>query len=156
LRYLVTVGLVYAGMAWFGGWVGVAFMATQSLMAFMLLELINYLEHYGLVRERTTAGHYEKVTPRHSWNSAHRITGWYLFNLPRHADHHHVASRPYWKLQHVADSPQLPAGYATMLLCALVPPLWRRVMDPRVRAWQRHGARAPVELGTHVAHAGGA
>lgn len=141
-RYLLTLATVYAAVGFFGGWVGLLYFVGQSFVAFTLLEVINYVEHYGLSRRKLDTGRYEKVTPRHSWNSAHRVTGFYLFNLPRHADHHHIASRPYWKLRHVPDSPQLPAGYATMLLCALVPPLWRRIMDPRVAAWQ---ARHEVE-----------
>ena len=101
-----------------------------------MLEVINYIEHYGLTREEIAPGRYVKVTPVHSWNSAHTVTSYYLFNLPRHADHHDVASRPYWKLRHIDDSPQHPAGYATMLICALVPPLWHRIMDPRVEHWR--------------------
>ncbi len=142
LRYPLVLTLVLAAIWIILGAVGVAFFLVQALVAVVLLEVINYVEHYGLERRLLPSGRYERVTPRHSWNAAHRLTNWYLFNLQRHADHHDVASRPYWLLRHVPDSPQLPAGYATMCLLALVPPLWRRVMDPRVAAWR---ARDPVE-----------
>jgi alkane 1-monooxygenase len=134
-RYLLTVVGLYALAGAVGGGLGLAYLAGQSFVAITMLETINYIEHYGLRRRQLPSGGYERVTPHHSWNSTHRITGWYLFNLPRHADHHHVASRPYWKLRHVSDSPQLPQGYATMLVIALVPPLWHRIMDARVCEW---------------------
>lgn len=106
----------------------------QGIVAFTLLEVINYLEHYGLERAEVRPGRYERIRPHHSWNSAHRLTNWYLFGLPRHSDHHYLASRPYSILRHHDEAPQLPAGYATMFLVALVPPLWRSVMHPRVEA----------------------
>ena len=93
------------------------------------------LEHYGLERRPRRDGRFERVRPEHSWNSAHRITSWYIFNLNRHSDHHYLASRPYPLLRHFDEAPQLPAGYPSMVLLALVPPLWRAVMDPRVDAW---------------------
>ena len=89
----------------------------------MLLEGINYVEHYGLARREEAPGRYERVSARHSW---------LLINLARHADHHLIASRHYPALASRDQAPQLPAGYATMLILALVPPLWRKVMDPRV------------------------
>jgi alkane 1-monooxygenase len=105
---------------------------AQSVVAFSLLEAVNYIEHYGLVRRELAPGKYEPVTHLHSWNSSHRVTNWLLFHLQRHSDHHAHAARRYVALRHFDDSPQLPAGYASMVLLALVPPLWRRVMDPRV------------------------
>lgn len=134
----------YAGVAALAGPRGLAFFAVQGVVAFSLLEAVNYLEHYGLVRRELAPGHYERVRPAHSWNSAARLSNWYLFNLARHSDHHALASRPYELLRHHDDAPQLPAGYATMVLLALVPPLWFRVMDPRVEAWRRAQADAGV------------
>lgn len=134
LRHPLLVLLTYAFVYVAFGAVGLAFMALQSLVAVFLLESINYVEHYGLARRELEPGRYERVQPRHSWNSSHRMSSWYLFNLPRHADHHYLASRPYFSLRHLADSPQLPAGYGTMVLVAWAPPIWRRVMDPRVDA----------------------
>jgi alkane 1-monooxygenase len=132
LDMLAVYGLAFA----VGGWTGVVFFAVQSLVAVLLLELINYIEHYGLARRELSPGRYEKVTPQHSWNSAHRLTKFFLFALPRHADHHANAARPYWELRHFDDAPQHPAGYATMVLLSLVPPLWFWVMDRRLADWQ--------------------
>jgi alkane 1-monooxygenase len=122
-----------------GLWLGpraVAFFFAQSLVAIALLEIINYIEHYGLVRRELSPGVYERVTTAHSWNSAHRLTNALLFNLQRHADHHVWPRRPYHMLRHHPESPQLPTGYAGMALLAMVPPLWRRIMDPRALAYR--------------------
>ncbi|MGB2570744.1 alkane 1-monooxygenase [Micromonospora citrea] len=110
------------------------FLALQAVVGFSLLEVVNYLEHYGLARQRTAAGRYEKVDPRHSWNSDRTVTNVFLFQLQRHSDHHANPLRRYQTLRSFDSSPQLPAGYATMVVAALVPPLWRRVMDHRVLA----------------------
>ncbi|MCA9546189.1 MAG: alkane 1-monooxygenase [Myxococcales bacterium] len=149
VRYPLDLLVMYGAVAWLGGPLGVGFFAAQSLVAMVLLELINYIEHYGLERRRLPSGKYEKVTPHHSWNSAHRVSKHLLFALPRHADHHANASRPYWKLRHFDDAPQMPAGYPSMVLLSLAPPLWFRVMNPRVRQWnasvaERHPA-APAQ-----------
>ena len=133
MRYALVLGLIYAVLLGLSP-AAALFFAAQGVVAFMLLEAINYVEHYGLQR-KAQDGRYERVQPRHSWSSAHRMSAWYLFNLPRHADHHFLASRPYPILRHFPDSPQLPAGYATMVLVAACPPLWRRVMDQRAEAW---------------------
>ncbi|WP_084556120.1 alkane 1-monooxygenase [Couchioplanes caeruleus] len=110
------------------------FLVLQAVVGFSVLEAVNYLEHYGLLRQRNAAGRYEKVDPRHSWNSDRLTTNVFLFQLQRHSDHHANPLRRYQTLRSFDASPQLPAGYATMLLLALVPPLWRRVMDHRVVA----------------------
>ena len=131
--------LLFAGLAALAAWGGpavLAFFLLQSAVAILLLEAVNYVEHYGLERRRLADGRYESVQPIHSWDSHHRVTNWFLFHLPRHSDHHAVASRPFHALRTHAEGPQLPAGYSTMTLAALVPPLWRRIMDPRVRAWR--------------------
>jgi alkane 1-monooxygenase len=112
----------------------VLFFLAQSAVAIGFLETINYIEHYGLERRLVRSGVYERVTPLHSWNASQRLTNALLFNLQRHSDHHAVAARPYYQLRHYPESPQLPTGYAGMALLALVPPLWRRVMNPRVEA----------------------
>lgn len=133
-RYGLTAVILYAGIGIGLGPVALAFFALQSAVAVFLLETINYVEHYGLQRERKPSGRYERVQPQHSWNANHKVTGYWLFNLQRHADHHAYASRPYHLLRTSEEGPQLPFGYPTMLLVALVPPLWRRMMDPRVKA----------------------
>ncbi|MAX74591.1 MAG: alkane 1-monooxygenase, partial [Nioella sp.] len=97
-----------------------------------------YVEHYGLTRKHLENGRYEHVQPHHSWNASHRVTNWLLINLQRHSDHHYKPSRRFPLLQTYTDAeaPQLPFGYPVMTLMALVPPLWRRRMNPRVRAWR--------------------
>lgn len=132
-RFGVSTAAVY-GVGWLSyGDRGVWFLALQSLLAIVLLETINYVEHYGLLRREERAGRYEPCGLQHSWDSSHRVSNWLLINLARHADHHLTASRRYPALASQPRAPQLPAGYGAMLLLATVPPLWRRVMDPRVR-----------------------
>lgn len=118
------------------------FFLAQCAIAILLLETINYVEHYGLARNMGANGRYETVRPEHSWNSDHKLTSWLLFELPRHSDHHAHAAREYPTLRHHEHTPQLPTGYAGMILLSLFPPLWRRVMDPAVRALQ---AERPVD-----------
>lgn len=135
--------LVMAGAmaAWLGP-VGLFFFLLQGLFAAGSLEIINYIEHYGLERRRGADGRYERTTHLHSWNSDYALSNLLLFQLQRHSDHHAFPKRRYAILRHHADSPQLPGGYAAMFVLALVPPLWRRVVDPRVRAF--HAARESV------------
>ncbi len=98
---------------------------------------MNYLEHYGLLRQKLADGRFERCQPRHSWNSNHVVTNLFLYQLQRHSDHHANPTRRYQALRHFEDSPQLPSGYGAMILLAYLPPLWFRVMDPRVVA--HHG-----------------
>ncbi|MBL8479767.1 MAG: alkane 1-monooxygenase [Sterolibacteriaceae bacterium] len=128
--------LFAAGMtAWLGA-AGLGFFALQAFVAIVLLELVNYIEHYGLLRRQRPDGSYERVTPRHSWNDSHHLSNLALLNLQRHSDHHAFAARRYQVLRHHDEAPQLPTGYASLVLLALLPPLWRRFMDPRVAAWK--------------------
>lgn len=122
-----------------GGWVGLALFLWQALVAVWQLELTNYVEHYGLTRRHLGEGRYEHVQPRHSWNAAHRASNWLLINLQRHSDHHYKPDRPFPLLQTYdeAEAPQLPWGYPLMASMAMIPPLWRRRMNPRVRAWRK-------------------
>lgn len=108
--------------------------AVQSAMAVTLLEAVNYVEHYGLVRARLADGRYERVAHRHSWDADNFLSNCFLVHLQRHADHHTHPARPYQALLHHDDSPKLPTGYAGMVPLALVPPLWFAVMNPRVEA----------------------
>lgn len=118
------------------GWQAGAFYLAQSAIAILILELVNYLEHYGLERRRLADGSYERVDIRHSWNSSQRLTNYILLKLQRHADHHANPGRRYPILRHFEQSPQLPTGYGGMMILALFPPLWHRVMDPRVLAYR--------------------
>ncbi|GBH26164.1 alkane 1-monooxygenase [Burkholderia vietnamiensis] len=114
------------------GPVVIPFLVIQAAYGASLLEVVNYVEHYGLGRRKLPSGRYERCTPQHSWNSNHVVTNLFLYQLQRHADHHANPTRSYQALRHFDDSPQLPAGYATMILFAYVPPLWYRGMNPRV------------------------
>ncbi len=114
------------------GPIAIAFFLLQAFYAVLQLELVNYVEHYGLERAEIAPGRYEKVTVRHSWNSSHRLSNLLLFNLQRHSHHHAHQGKRYQVLEHFEESPQLPAGYLAMLPLALVPPLWHHIMDSRV------------------------
>lgn len=123
------------GFALAFGWMGAVYFAATSFIAFTTLEVINYVEHYGLHRRKLENGRYERTTIHHSWNSNYLLTNLILFHLQRHSDHHAFAKRRYQTLRHHEQSPQLPLGYAGMFVLALVPPLWFRVMNPRVKAY---------------------
>ncbi|MFI5721012.1 alkane 1-monooxygenase [Nocardia sp. NPDC051750] len=110
----------------------IPFLVLQAAIGIGLLETVNYLEHYGLLRARRADGRYERCSPRHSWNSDRLVTNVFLLHLQRHSDHHANPGRRYQTLRSSDEAPQLPFGYATMLLIAAVPPLWRAVMDHRV------------------------
>ncbi len=122
-----------------GGFAGVGLFLLQAGVAIWQLELVNYIEHYGLTRKHLGEGKYEHVLPRHSWNASHKVSNWLLINLQRHSDHHYKPDRRFPLLQtHTEeDAPQLPYGYPLMTMLAMVPPLWRRAMNPRVRAWRK-------------------
>jgi alkane 1-monooxygenase len=124
----LLVLLIYKG---FGFVPALAFMISAGIGA-LLLQSVNYIEHYGLSRNRTPGGAYEKVLPCHSWNSSHPLSRFVLFELSRHSDHHAHATRKYPLLRHFEDAPQMPTGYPGMILLALIPPLWFRYMDRRV------------------------
>ena len=134
LRYAAAELAIYVSIAIAFGPVAVAVFAGQSLFAIAVLEAINYVEHYGLLRKKSSAYEYERVKPEHSWDSPNRISNWMLINLPRHSDHHMSAAKRYQSLELLPHAPRLPGGYGAMFLLALVPPLWFRVMDPRVAA----------------------
>ena len=134
IRYALGLIVGYAMIGMLTGFIGILLWLAIGLIASTMLEIVNYVEHYGLERDCKSNGKFERVQPHHSWSSTHRITGWLLFGLPRHADHHFLASRPYPILRNHQEAPQLPAGYASMFLLALVPPLWFAVMNPRVDA----------------------
>ena len=121
-----------------GGWSGVAMFLIQAGVAIWQLELVNYVEHYGLTRKHLGDGKYEHVLPQHSWNAAQKASNWLLINLQRHSDHHYKPDRRFPLLQNYteADAPQLPYGYPVMTIAAMIPPLWKRIMNPRVKAWR--------------------
>jgi alkane 1-monooxygenase len=112
-------------------WRALTFVVAVALISVVLLESFNYVAHYGLSRRTGLDGRTERLGPRHSWNSARTMNNAALFNMGRHSDHHRRTTRSYDRLEPLAGAAELPSGYAAALLTALVPPLWRRVMDPR-------------------------
>ncbi|MEM6594372.1 MAG: alkane 1-monooxygenase [Pseudomonadota bacterium] len=132
--------LGFLSLAWIiGGWPGVGLFAFQAFVAIWQLELVNYIEHYGLTRKHLGDGKYEHVKPRHSWNASQKASNWLLINLQRHSDHHYKPDRRFPLLQtyEADEAPQLPHGYPVMTIAAMIPPLFRRIMNPRVRAWRK-------------------
>jgi len=132
---LIFMGVQAVWLAGLALMFGAAFLVPYlvvAVLSFLLLEVVNYIEHYGLEREMLPSGRYARVDAHHSWNSDHIVSRMLLFELTRHADHHAVASRPYQVLRSLEEGPQLPTGYPGMVLVALFPPLWFRVMDPRI------------------------
>jgi alkane 1-monooxygenase len=119
------------------GWLILLYFFAAATIGFLLLETVNYIEHYGLQRKQKEDGNYERTMPRHSWNSNHILGRLMLFELSRHSDHHYLASRKYQVLQHHEDAPQLPTGYPGSMLLALLPPLWFYVMNKKIRQLQK-------------------
>ena len=106
---------------------------VMSVVSFLFLETINYVEHYGLLRRKELSGRYERVKPHHSWNSNHTIGRIVLYELTRHSDHHFKSSKKYQVLESLEDCPHLPYGYPTSILLSLIPPVWFRIMNPLVK-----------------------
>ncbi len=121
-----------------GPW-GLVLFIWQGFVAFWQLELTNYIEHYGLTRRHLGEGKYEPVQPHHSWNAAHKASNWLMINLQRHSNHHTRPNRRFPLLQTYseAEAPQLPFGYPALTTLAMFPPLFRRYMNPKVRAWRQ-------------------
>jgi alkane 1-monooxygenase len=134
--WAMSVVLYVALIAGFGV-VVLPYLLIQAVLGFSLLEVVNYLEHYGLLRQKADDGRYERTRAEHSWNSNSVASNVLLYHLQRHSDHHANPIRRYQALRHVDDAPQLPTGYAGMIVLAVLPPVWRRVMDHRVLAHYR-------------------
>ncbi len=130
LIQIAFVAIIYFA---FGPWVMLYFLAA-AFMGILLLETVNYIEHYGLQRKSTGDNKFERALPQHSWNSNHPIGRMMLFELSRHSDHHYLASRKYQILQHHENAPQLPTGYPGSMLLSLVPPLWFTIMNKKIKA----------------------
>ena len=131
------VQLIFLAVIWFFfGWLTTILFLLAAIQGILLLETVNYIEHYGLRRKATGPGTYERAQPLHSWNSNHVIGRVMLFELSRHSDHHFMASRKYQVLRHHDHSPQMPTGYPGMMLLAAIPPIWFRVMNKRVKKLQ--------------------
>jgi alkane 1-monooxygenase len=129
--WLMSLAL-FAGLAIAFGPVVLPYLLIQAVVGFSMLEVVNYLEHYGLLRQTREDGRYERCRPEHSWNSNNVASNVLLYHLQRHSDHHANPLRRYQSLRHFDEAPQLPTGYAGMIVLAAIPPLWRRVMDRRL------------------------
>ncbi len=123
--YLATVYIAFGPM-------GLLFAFFTGIVGFLMLETVNYIEHYGLSRSKTASGRYERVREVHSWNSNHVMGRIVLYELTRHSDHHHKSSKKYQLLDYHDISPQMPYGYPTSMVLSLLPPLWFRLMNPRI------------------------
>jgi len=128
--FMVLIGFVFGSLAL------LAFILS-AIIGILLLETVNYIEHYGLRRKEIEPGIYETVKPTHSWNSNHALGRIMLYELTRHSDHHYKATRKYQVLRHFDESPQLPLGYPGSIVVALIPPLWFSLMNPRVKKWEK-------------------
>lgn len=127
---LVEVAFI-AGIALLFSWKAALLFMASAVIGMLLLETVNYIEHYGLRRKKIKDSYYEKVMPVHSWNSNHILGRLMLFELSRHSDHHYLASRKYQILRHYEESPQMPTGYPGMMILSLFPPLWFKVMNKK-------------------------
>jgi alkane 1-monooxygenase len=137
LQMQVIQFLFVAAIFFMFGWMVTFYFLNAALIGFLMLETVNYIEHYGLQRKQRADGNYERAMPQHSWNSNHILGRLMLFELSRHSDHHYLASRKYQLLQHHDDAPQLPTGYPGSMLLSLIPPLWFYVMNKKIRELQK-------------------
>jgi len=133
--HIIQMALV-ALIFFVAGWLVTLYFLWAAMIGILLLETVNYIEHYGLQRKQTMDGKYERAMPEHSWNSDHVIGRLMLFELSRHSDHHYLASRKYQLLRHHNDSPQMPTGYPGMMILSLFPPAWFWVMNNRIKKMQ--------------------
>lgn len=140
LIQVAFIGLIFY---FFGTMATLSFLAA-AFIGILLLETVNYIEHYGLQRKSTTGGQYERAMPWHSWNSDHVLGRLVLFELSRHSDHHYMASRKYQVLRHHDDAPQMPTGYPGMMLLSLFPPAWFYVMNRKIKADLQHRHQAGI------------
>ncbi|HMX40639.1 MAG TPA: alkane 1-monooxygenase [Saprospiraceae bacterium] len=144
LHFMLAQGLWLGGIGALTGVRGLAGAVAVAVVGFLLLETINYVEHYGLRRRLLPSGRPEPVGPQHSWNSDHDMGRIMLYELTRHSDHHYKATRKYQILRHMEQSPQLPYGYPASVVLALVPPLWFAVMDERARQAAKNVGHTPL------------
>jgi alkane 1-monooxygenase len=131
---LIAQAIMYVLAGFTVGWIAVPVLAGIGLAAVFQLEVINYLEHYGLERRPLDNGRLERLGPHHAWDDNHLLSIWLLANLTHHADHHMRPGERYQRLGMVEGAGMLPAGYAAAFLIVLIPPLWFRIMNPRVQA----------------------
>ncbi len=133
LIYTICHLLLLFSIYTFFGLIGLSSFFAAAVLGILLLETVNYIEHYGLLRTKNKHGRYERVKHTHSWNSNHVIGKLVLFNLSRHSDHHYNGSKHYQILKSLPESPQMPTGYPGMMLLSLIPPLWFRLMNKKLQ-----------------------
>ena len=134
LWYLIIQILYLVLILFIFGPTGLLFAQSAAIVGFLLLETVNYIEHYGLMRKKLSSGRYERVKEVHSWNSNHVVGRIVLYELTRHSDHHYKSSKKYQLLDYYNSSPQMPYGYPTSMVMSFLPPLWFKVMNPRIPA----------------------
>jgi alkane 1-monooxygenase len=133
MLWYTIIQLVYLGFIYYVfGYLVLIYAILAALVGFLLLETVNYIEHYGLIRKKLPSGRYERVREVHSWNSNHVMGRIILYELTRHSDHHFKSSKKYQILDYHDSSPQMPFGYPTSMVLSFLPPLWFRVMNPRI------------------------
>jgi alkane 1-monooxygenase len=132
LWYTLFQTVYLATILYFFGVLGLIFAVCSGIVGFLMLETVNYIEHYGLLRKKLASGRYERVREVHSWNSNHVIGRIVLYELTRHSDHHYKSSKKYQVLDYYDISPQMPFGYPTSMVLSFLPPLWFKVMNPRI------------------------
>jgi alkane 1-monooxygenase len=147
LRFTLLQASLLAAIGIIFGTKALGLFILAAIMGILLLETVNYIEHYGLQRRAIGAGKYERALPAHSWNSNHVIGRVMLFELSRHSDHHYLASRKYQLLRHHEGAPQMPTGYPGMMLLSLLPPAWFAVMNPRVKKVAASAETATIAVG---------
>ncbi len=133
IQYTIIQLAFVAAIFFVFGWMVTLYYLAAAAIGIILLETVNYIEHYGLQRKPIADGKYERAMPAHSWNSDHVVGRLMLFELSRHSDHHYLASRKYQVLRHHDDSPQMPTGYPGMMILSLLPPAWFYVMNRRIK-----------------------
>ncbi len=143
---LIQIGLI-ALIGWFFGPETLLFFIVGAIIGWLLLETVNYIEHYGLRRKKLQNNRYEQTLPTHSWNSNHPLGRLVLLELSRHSDHHYMANRKYQTLRHFDESPQMPTGYPGMMLIALIPPLWFWVMHRHIAQLQQVQQERALAIG---------
>ncbi len=141
------IQLLFIGIIFFVfGWTIMLYYLLAAFMGILLLECVNYIEHYGLSRDKTSASGYERAMPHHSWNSNHLIGRLMLFELSRHSDHHFMASRKYQVLRHHDQSPQMPTGYPGMMILAHIPPIWFWIMNRNISSNRNSTRTTTIEF----------
>lgn len=136
IQYTIANMLVLASVFYVFGFTILFYFIAAAVTGILLLQTVNYIEHYGLLRVKNEHGRYERVKHTHSWNSDHVIGRLLLFNLSRHSDHHYNGSKHYQILKSLPESPQMPTGYPGMMLLSLIPPLWFKFMNAKISTFQ--------------------